>query len=343
MVKTIKISDDGGSNYYTLPGNSGEFVDDLGELDDTIFGQSFKSGQPNMIGWSVNANAFYKGFAGYVVQIKKQDTSTAMTGEAMSLVTGKTYQIDATTKRIWDRTATFVVYDNGVDQTDEVLSIDFLFGKVTFKAAYTVTGPVTVDGSYWTTQTLAKYRSFTLGMTEEPIDNTDIPTAQANSGHMTFEYGLKSVSLDLSGVYAVANGYRASLVAREELIIELDPGGNDNSVARGYFRPLTRSQSGNIGELEEENSSFTLSVPTTALLARPFGWEFATPGDLSTAVQKCIEAYLDETVLKVDYSDNGTTGHRGDCLVADISLTGGLEAMNEFTVTLQGTGAVTAY
>jgi hypothetical protein len=343
MVKAIKISDDNGTNYYTLPGNTGEFVDDLGELDDTIFGQNFKSGQPNLIGWSVSANAFYRGFAGYVAEIKKQNTSTAMTGEAMTLVSGKTYRINAATKRIWDRTVAFTFYDGVTDVTDEVASIDFLFGKVTFKSTYTVVGSVTVDGSYWTTTSLARYRSFTLGMTQESIDETDIPSAQGNNGHMIFSYGLKTISLDLSGVYQVSNGYRASLVARDELIIEIDPGGNDNAVARGYFRPLTRSQSGNVGDLEEENASFTLTVPQTALLATPFSWEFSSSPDLSTAVQKLLEAYLGEETLKVDYSDNGSTGHRGDVIVADMSLSGGIEAMNEFSVTLQGTGAVTAY
>lgn len=344
MVKAIKISDDGGTNYYTLPGNNGEFVDDLGELDDTVFGQEYKSGQPNLIGWSVNANAFYKGFAGYNADLKKKNTSTSMTGEAMSQTTGQEYQIDTTTKRIWDRTATFTVYDGATDVTDEVLTYNYLFGKVTFKSTYTVVGAITIDGKYYTTTTLAKYRSFTLAMTQDPIDDTDIPAAQANSGHRTFEYGLRTVGLTLNGVYAVANGYRTSLVNREELIIEIDPVGSGKSVARGFFKPLSRSQSGNVGDLEEESANFTLSVPFSAVLDVPFSWEFASSGgDISTAVQKAIEAFLNSTVLKVDYSDNGTTGHRGDCIVADISLTGGLDAMNEFAVNLQGTGSVTAY
>lgn len=342
MTKSIRVSSDA-STYYTLPGNNGEITDDLGELDDTIFGQDYKSGQPNLIGWSINANALYKGFAGYNVTLKKQNVSTTMTGEATTLAGTKTYQINNASKRIWDRTAAFTVLDGVTDVTAQVLFIDFLFGRVIFKASYTIVGAITVTGKYFTTATLAKYRGFTLTMTQDPIDITDIPTAQGNSGHMSYAYGLKTVSLDVNGVYAVANGYRASLVAREELIIEIDPVGSGKAIARGYFKPLGRSQSGNIGELEEESASFVLSVPTTALLLTPFRWEFASVPDISIAVQKCIEAYLNETDLTAEYTDNGSTGHRGTVIVADISLAGGLESMNEFSVNLQGKGSLTAY
>lgn len=343
-AKLVQISDDGGSNYYTLPGNQGEFRDELGELDDTIFGQNFKSGQPNLIGWSCVANALYKGFAGYTVSIKQQGTSTTMTGEAMSLVSGKTYKTTNAAKNVWDRTATFTVYGNGIAiANSNILNIDFLFGQVTFQAAYTPTTPITVDGKYLAMTQLAKYRSFTLTQTQEPIDNTDIPTAQTNSGHKTYGYGLKTVSLECAGVYASSNGYRAALVARSEILIEINPDNSAKSVARGFFKPSTRSQKGNVGELEEETAAFVLSVPTTSLLKTPFRWEFSSSTDLSTSVQKALNAWLNETTLKVQYMPDGVTGLRGDCVVSDISLSGGLEAMNEFKCTLMGTGAVTAF
>lgn len=341
-AKVIQVSDDSGSNYYTLPGNTGEFRDEVGSLEDTIFGQNFKSNQPNLIGWSMTANALYKGFAGYTVVIKKSGTSTTMTGEATTNTSGKTYQIDATTKRVWDRTATFVVYDGGVDHTSDVESIDFLNGTVTFASAYTVGGAVTIDGKYLPMTQLAKYRNFTLSMTQEAIDDTDIPTAQSNSGHRTHAYGIKSVGLEVSGVYASSNGYRASLVARDELVIEINPGGSTNAFAKGFFKPATRDQKGNVGELEEETASFVLTVPTTTLLEVPFRWYFAASPDLSTAVKKCLEAWEDETTMRWKYLSDGTNGHYGDGVISDISLSGGLEAMNEFSATLMGSGAVTA-
>lgn len=340
-AKVVQVSDDSGANWYTLPGNSGEWSDEAGELDDTIFGQTFKSGQSNLINWNVTANAVYKGFAGYTVDIKQSGTSTVMTGEAMSLVSGKTYQIDDTTKRVWDHTATFVIYDNAIDHTADLLNIDFLFGTVTFLAAYTPSTPITVDGKYHTLTALAKYRNFTLTQTMEPIDETDIPAAQANSGHRVFNQGLRTVALDVSGVFATANGYRAALVARSEVVIEINPDGGGKTVARGFFKSTTRGQSGNVGELEEEQVSFVLSVPATALLSTPFEWVF-TATDLSTSVVKLLEAWQNETDLDVRYLHDGTNGLTGLCVVADVSLSGGLEAMNEFSVTLQGSGTVIA-
>jgi len=343
-AKLIQISDDNGANYFTLPGNQGEFRDELGQLEDTIFGQNFKSSQPNLIGWSCVANALYKGFAGYTVNIKQQGASTTMTGEAMTLVAGKTYRVTNAAKNVWNNLVTFVVYDNAVDRTaTQVLNIDYLFGQVTFKAAYTVVGPVTVDGAFRAMTQLAKYRSFTLTQTQEPVDITDIPSAQGNTGHKLYTYGLKTVALECSGVYAVANGYRAALVARSEFIIEINPDNNSRSIARGYFKSSSRSQKGNVGELEEESAAFVMSVPTTALLLTPFRWEFSSSTDLTLAVRKIIDAWLNETVCKVQYMPDGTTGLRGDCIISDISLSGGLEAMNEFKCTLMGTGAVTAF
>ena len=340
-AKVIQISDDGGSNYFTLPGNTGEFSDEGGVLEDTIFGQNFKSGQSSLINWGVKANALYKGFAGYQVDLKKPGTSTTMTAEAMTLVSGKTYKITNAAKNIWDRTGTFTVYDNAVNRNSQLLNVDYLYGQVTFLASYTVVGPVTVDGKYFPAVILAKYRNFTLNQTMEAIDNTDIPTAQGNSGHRTFSYGIKSVSLELGGVYAAANGYRTDLVNRTELIIEINPDGGGKSIARGFFLTTGRGQKGSVGELEEETVSLTLQVPTPTLgpLKTPFRWEF-TASDLSTSVQKMLQAYENETTLKVKYLPDGSTGLSGDCVVTDISLSGGLDAMNEFSVGLQGTGVV---
>ena len=339
-AKTIQVSSDD-ITYYTLPGNTGEFQDQLGVLDDTIFGQSFKSNQPNLINWSVNANALYKGFAGYMVVIKKSGTPTTMTGEACSLVTGKTYKVTAATKQLLDRATAVVVKDNGVDHTADVDNIDYLFGRVTFKAPYTVIGPVTIDAKYLPLAEMAKYQKFTLTQSMDPINNSDMPTLHANSGHETFDFGLRTVGLELSGVYASANGYRASLIAREELVIEVCPDGGGKTVARGFFRPATRKQSGKVGALEEENAMFNLTVPDAPLLKTPFSW-LLTSSDVSMAVQKCMDAFLNNTNLFVKYLPDGSTGLKGSTLVTDFSLQGGMDSMNEFSVNLQGSGQVTA-
>src|SRR3954470_11188317 len=99
MAKRVQLSADD-ITYYTLPGNSGQLMNEAGVLDDTIFGHSFKSNQPGLNGWKMQSPAYYKGFAGYVANVKMTGTSTLMTAEACSLVSGKTYQVTAAAKRI---------------------------------------------------------------------------------------------------------------------------------------------------------------------------------------------------------------------------------------------------
>lgn len=344
MAKRIRLSDDSGSTWNTLPGNTGALANEGNEIDDTIFGADYKSSLSGLVGWTVNANAYYKGFAGYEAIIRAAGTPISTTGEAMTQVGAtKTYQINTASRQIWDRTVAPVVYDNAVDQTAEVISIDYLYGKVTFAASYTVTGPVTVDVDYIPTTQIARGRGFNLTQTMDPIDESDYETVQANSGHMTFSGGLKTVALEMSGVYAVSNGFRALLIARTEVIIEINPDGDgiaSGSLCRGFFRYTQQGQSGSVGALEEETVNLVLSVPDDDLLEYPFAWNFASASTLNTAVQIALTAWQGNTSIDVQYLPDGTTGVSGDCYVQDVSLAGGLEQMNEFTVNLQGTGAL---
>lgn len=343
MAKKIRVSDDSGTTYYTMPGSSGDMNHEAGDIDDTIFGQNFRSAEVGLINWNLSSNAYYKGFAGYVADLKKVGaSSTAMTDEAMSLVSGKTYQVTASTKRILDRSVAVVVKDNTVAVVkDNIENIDYLFGRVTFTSGYTVTGPVTITNAYFTTSVIAKGRSFTLTQQAEAIQTTTFEDAQANGGYHTFSYGLKDVSLEISGVFAAANDFQQAVADRDELIIEINPEGTSASVARGFFKAMNQGQSGNVGDLEEETITFNLSVPDVENMKRPFGW-LHTSSTLSTAVQKALTAWENGTNLTVQYLPDGTLtgGKRGTCLITEISLSGGLESMNEFSVTYQGTGAI---
>lgn len=343
MAKRIRVSDDDGVNYYTLPGNTGEASDEAGDIDDTIFGQEFGSTQTGLIGWNISANGLYKGFAGYVATIMKSGSSTAMTDEAMSVVSGKTYQVTATTKRIFDHAVAIVVKDNAVAvDAEDILSIDHLFGRVTFASGYTVTGPVTVTAAYRPLTVLGCANEFSLTQTANAIDSTCMDTAQGNNGVRVFEYGLKTVSLELTGIFKAANAFKALLRARSELIIEINPDGNSKVVARGYFKPSSTSQSGDVGDLEQETISFNLSVPDDDALLYPFHWQIASDALLNMAVQKCLVAWEAKELVKVAYLYDGTNGFEGDAVITDLTLAGGLEVMNEFTINFQGSGATTA-
>lgn len=339
-AKTVQVSDDNGTNWYTLPGSQGSFSVDGDSLDDTVFGQTFKSQFPGIINWKVEANAIYKGIAGYSATIKKVGITTTMTTEACTLVSGKTYRITNTAKRIIDPAVAPTVFDNAVNRNSEVLSIDYLMGTVTFKNTYTVTGAVTITGSYYPTATLGKAKSWDLKQTAELIDQTDLATAAANSGISVYTPGLRTVTLDLKGFYDITSGLRAALTGRTTLIIEINPDGSGKSLCRGFFKATSESQSGDVGALEEESTSFVLNVPSSSYT--PFNWYQDATTTLDTSLQKVITSWLNQTVIDVRYLYDGTNGITGDCVVTDISLSGGLNAMNTFTVNMQGSGTITA-
>ena len=346
MAKLIRVSPDSGSTWHSLPGSTGGFELNGESIDDTILGQSFKSSQAGLIVWSIGSNAIYKGYAGYLAKILRPGTPTATTGESMTLVSGKTYKIDDTAKDVWDRSVAAVIYDGGSPvAASNIDNIDYLFGKVTFVSGYTVSGAVTCDVTYLPMSQLGKGQSFDLGMTAEPKDTTDFETAQGNNGYRTFDPGLRTVALDLSGVYNASVDARGDLDARNELVIEVDPVGTGKSIFRGFFKMITTGQSGDVGALEEETMSFELSVPYDDTISVVCSWEHDATTDIPDGVKDVLDAWLNETTIDVDYLPQGARGQspldgvNGTCIVTDVSLSGGLSDMNVFTASLQGSGA----
>lgn len=341
MAKVIQIAPDAVNTWSTLPGNTGELNIDMSMIEDTVFGFSYKSEFPDMGNWTVNANAIYKGYAGYAVNIKQSGTSTAMTNEACTLVSGKTYQITATTKRIIDPLVAVVVKDGAVDHTADVLSIDYLAGTVTFKTAYTVTGAVTVTGNYLPTSQICAMNKYTLNMQAAAIDQTDLCIAQSNGGLMQYAMGLKTVGLNLSGFYKSTSTFRAALLARSPVIIDINPDGLGNSYCRGIFVAKSDKESGKVGELEAENVEFTLYVPDNALMASPFSWVHGGSSTLNTGVRTLLAAFAAGAQVQVKYLEDGVTGKQGNAIPVDLSLSGGKGSLNEFSVKLQGSGGLT--
>lgn len=340
--KRVRVSDDSGVTYFTLPGNNADLRNEAGEIVDTIFGQNWSSSESGLIGWTITGNGLYKGFAGYVADIKQQGVSTAMTTEACSLVSGKTYQIDDATKQIFDIDTPFTVFDNAVDQTANVESIDYLHGTVTFLAAYTPTTPITVTGSFFPTTNIGKANSFTLTQTAEALDNSDFATVQANNGMRTFEAGLRTVALELGGTYDLASGFFAALKARATVVVEINPDGAGNSLARGFFKINGQDQAGPVGQLETESVNFGLVVPDNQLLETPFAWVHNGASVLNTGLQKALTAWQTGAGMDVQYLEDGISGGEGGCIISEISLSGGLEVMNEFNITFTGNGELTA-
>lgn len=337
IAKRVAVSADG-VDYFTLPGSSGEWNDEAEQIDDTIFGHTFTSTQPGLITWTSNAQAFYKGFAGYVASIKASGTPTAMTGAPMTqVVTSKTYVIADATRNVWDYTKTLTVKDNGAPvAASNIESIDWLFGRVTFKATYVVTGPVTVDGFYMPIAEVSRANSFTLTQTAETVDRTDYAITHANDGYRVFDPGLRTISLELGGFYDSADAVWEILEGRQEVVIEINPDGSGMSLARGIFKLVTRNQSGDVGALEEQTRTFNLSIPEGMDIV--FNWVHDANTTLSPAVRVLLDAYIGQTkpYLRYEPEGPGDVVFSGQAVLTDVSLSSSLDAMNEFQANFQG-------
>lgn len=96
--------------------------------------------------------------------------STVFTAEAFSVLSGNTWQIDDTSKRIWDPDTALTFRDSGaVDITSDVVSKDYLLGTVTFGSSHT---PGDGTGAYLPAVTVAEAREFTINLTKDLPDTT---------------------------------------------------------------------------------------------------------------------------------------------------------------------------
>jgi hypothetical protein len=153
--------------------------------------------------------------------------------------------------------------------------------------------------------------------------------------------GLKSVSLSMQGFYRVASGFLDILTSGAPLMVEVNPDGASRSVARGFFIAKSDKESGKVGAIEEENVDFDLYVPDNPLMLRPFGWRHSTTTTMNMAVQTLLSAWENGVLVEARYLEDGVTGKQGSAVPTNLSLSGGLGALNEFTVQLQGSGSIT--
>lgn len=339
--KRIRVAASDSGPWYTLPGNQGERSAELAGVDDTIFGQGYESNNPNLGQWMITANGLFKGVAGYNVVLKKTGTSTAMTDEAMSLVSGKTYRITNAAHRVIDPEVAVVVEDGGTPvDAEDILNIDYVGGTVTFVGGYTVGGSVTIaTGNYLPTGAFGCSRSFTLTQSTAEIDSTCYEFAQANEGMRRFEGGLKTVSLEVGGIYQAATDWYEIMKARNPLTIEidLDASNTGKTVARGIFRVSSEGQSGNQGNVEESTQQFTLYVPDGDLVLQPFGWYFNTT-PLNAGIKLVLDSWQNSTTIFVQYLPDGEDGYTGEAIVTEASLANQIEGQNEFTFSFRGIG-----
>ena len=347
MAKAIKIArESSGFTYNTVPGSTGDLTRDGAAIDDTIFGQDFASSQPGLIDWGISLNGFYKGFAGYNATIKKGGSTTAAAGVGMTHIGENVFEIDLLSGddvSVWDRLVTAVINDGGVpiDPATGITWIDYLHGRV--KLVSTPAGAVTADFNYLPLVTIGKANNFSLTQTGDTTDQSDFDTSQVNNGFRIFAGTLLTVSLELSGFYQVSNAFFTTLKNRDELVIEINPPGDSTSRCRGFFKMISDSQTGDVGGDETETVTFDLSVPTGLDDGvAPFSWIHENNSTLDQTIQDILDAWEGKTTLSAQYLPDGSTGFQGDVVVTEASLSGGVDVINEFSFTLQGTGELIA-
>lgn len=132
--------------------------------------------------------------AGFNCTVKLTGTSTSMTTEACTSISSTVFQVTNTAKRILDPDTALTVYDNGSPVADGDVTIDYLFGKITFGSP--PTAPVTITANYLPTHAVAEGRSFSIQQTRDELESTAFNT----TGVKSFILGLKQASGSIEGL-----------------------------------------------------------------------------------------------------------------------------------------------
>lgn len=196
------------------------------------------------------------GVASYQTVVERVGTSTSFTGESMSATSATNeYQIDDSAKSVWDRSATFTVYEDSVDVTDDVTEFNYVLGRVVFGSAKS--GSISVDGSYLPRQAVAGATSYTLSHGGDVLDDTDFGAGKWR----TRIYGLRDVSVSIERWYPLNKHFLDAIKNQEIVVISIQPGGTaggSSEYARGYFVAETSELSGDVSSLESDSLSFQL-------------------------------------------------------------------------------------
>ena|SRR3990167_2445317 len=193
------------------------------------------------------------GDAAYNTKVKISGVSTAMTSQAMTLVSGNTYQINSTARRVWNPDGTFAFTDLGSTiAASNISSIDYLFGKVTF-----ATGKTTValaSGTYLPVANVLGAQSYTLNLGRALLDDTDF----TSTGWISRIPGLLDASVSITRWDDLDTDFIDMLEdPASVIVVDITPGG-ESLIARGFFRLESDNLSGDVAALQSNELSFAL-------------------------------------------------------------------------------------
>jgi len=210
--------------------------------------------------------------AGYNTVIKRNGTVTAFNAESMTATTlTNQYQIDDTSKEVWDTSVEPTFYeDASAIPSSDIENINYLFGKVTFSTEKT--GAITVDGEYFPTQTISYGREYTLDQSVNLEDASNYDDAQSNNGYRTYVSTLWDINASITRL--ISDLTEADILFNiwengDPIIIEIQPGGADNPIFRGYMIMESNNVNGEVDSLEEEQISLVLNDNGNGV---GFGW-----------------------------------------------------------------------
>lgn len=207
--------------------------------------------------------------AAYLGTMKATGTAVPVTAEPCGLISGsdpnKLYQVTSSSRRIWDPTAAITVKDAGTPVSAALYTFDYLFGFVQF-VGHSVTGAITVDGSYLPTIAVAEVRKYGLKLTSDQLDKTSFDTA---SGWRTFLQGLKNGSVDFEMLGLIAAPFDSNVGGLLTLLENSTPKVLELGGAGRFFRiwcvPETLGQAADVGALVVGSMSWKQSAPAAGV------------------------------------------------------------------------------
>jgi hypothetical protein len=201
----------------------------------------------------------------YNTTLEITGTSTVMTAEAMTGSGAGPYQITNSAKQVINPLVALTFYDNGTDCTADVLTIDYLFGKVTFTGSKT--GPITVTGEYLPRLTFAEAKATTWTFTADKLDTTVFNA----TGWKTSIQGLKELMVAVES-FALPDtdmdGGAGSRTIEDvwsndtSILLSLNPG-NTGDIYRAFVEMIDFEGANSVADLVNTKCSFS-SIAVTA-------------------------------------------------------------------------------
>jgi hypothetical protein len=188
---------------------------------------------------------------GRLAKVNITGDAVVFTAESMSTTDDQTYTIDDSTKELWDLDATIVVYEDGIETTEEY-TLNRLKGEVTFTTIDGTRGVVTVDGEYLPRVEVTQAHEYSLTINGETLDNTKF-----GSDFITKQQGLKSAESSLSEFWNTNQYLLKDLIQDNTVVLEFYPNRNDTTNYYRMFAKITSDElSSPVADLIDMSISF---------------------------------------------------------------------------------------